>query len=372
MPVRAIYVLLALTTLGGCTATRSPSTAPAAGKAVPHFSRQAVAHNFGTPAGRRFLPEHAIDSEAVPIYSLGEHDSPDSPLPYYAIAPQTYLFFGNIAEVDENNRGWNGNAGFVVTDAGVVVIDALGSPRLGQRMLATIKSVTDKPVKYLIITHNHPDHAYGAIAFRNLPGVSILGHKGVLKYLDSDRIAHSVAYRRTFIEPDMRGFEAVTPDLLIDIPRYEKYTLQVGDNRFDIYNVGDQHSYGDLVVHQRNQDVLWVSDLVFNNRVTFMQDGHSKLALAGQEWLMRHFARVALMVPGHGSAQRAPFPMVRKTHDYISRLRNFMGQAIEAQVDLQDAVDRARFADWEAVNLYHLNQRPNANFIYREMEQELF
>jgi glyoxylase-like metal-dependent hydrolase (beta-lactamase superfamily II) len=337
-----------------------------------HYDRQEVAHRFGTTQNAQFLPKTAINSEAVPDYTLQEFDSADAVLPYYQLADNTYFFFGNIAEVDENNRGWNGNAGFVVTPEGVVVIDSLGTPKLGQRMIATIRSITDQPIKYLIITHNHPDHAYGAVAFSYLPGVTIIGHQDILKYLNSDRIEHSVAYRETFIASDMAGFKAIRPDILVDVPLYDKITIKLGKDAFDIYNVGAQHSYGDLIVHQRNENIVWVADLVFNNRVTFMADGNSKLAIAGQDWLLKNFAGVSLVVPGHGSAQTKPFPMVEKTRSYMARLRRVMAREIEAGVDLQDAVSKADFADWKAVRLYDLNQRANANFVYREMEEVVF
>jgi glyoxylase-like metal-dependent hydrolase (beta-lactamase superfamily II) len=82
-------------------------------------------------------------------------------------------------------------------------------------MIATIRTVTDKPIKYLILTHNHPNHAHGAIGFRRLGGVRVIGHEGALKYINSDRIQHSVAYRKTFIERDIAGFEPVRPDVLV-------------------------------------------------------------------------------------------------------------------------------------------------------------
>ena len=342
------------------------------GHGAEEFTLEEVAHAFGTKPGAKYLPEKAIDTEDVPEFAFTADVADSEPLPYYQLTDNTYFFYGNIAEVDQNNRGMNGNAGFVVTPEGVVVIDSLGTPKLARRMIATVRKVTDIPIRYLIVTHNHPDHAYGAIAFKRLEGVTTVGHIATIEYINSGRIEHSVAYRRTFIKSDMQGFETVKPDIMIDVPVYEKYELKLGDYSFDIYNVGAQHSYGDLIVHDRNQDAVWVSDLVFNNRVTFMEDGHSKLAVEGQEWLLKNFSGVKLMIPGHGSAQTAPFPMVTKTMNYVKRMRAYMAKAIDEGVELQDAVDANVFDDWKDVRLYELNQRPNSNFIYREMEKEVF
>ncbi len=330
------------------------------------------AHGFGTDPSRYYVPKKAIDTTEIPNIVLKATDRANAPLPYFKIAKDTYFFFGNIAEVDQYNRGWNGNAGFVVTSDGVVVIDSLGTPKLGKRMIATIRSVTDKPIKYLIITHNHPDHSYGASAFRQLGGVKVIAHAGTLDYIRSEKIDDSVAFRRTFIKQDMIGFVGVAPDIPISGKRFSSYRLKTGDKTFIIYNTGQHHSFGDLVIHQVDQQVVWISDLAFNQRTTYMGDGSSRQAIEAQDWLLARFGKAKLMIPGHGSAQTSPFPMVKRTQSYIKRLRATMRRAVIDGLDLLSAVDRADFADWRSTRLYKLNQRANANFVYREVELEEF
>lgn len=333
---------------------------------------QRPAPEQGTAPDFSSTPETAIDTDELPNVVIDADAADNEPLPYYQIAADTYMIYANAAVVDEHNRGFTGNAGFVVTPAGVVVIDSLGTPKLGRRLIATIRSVTQTPITHLILTHNHPDHAFGAPAFRHLDKVVILAHQGALDYLNSDTFDASVTYRRKLLGADMDGFEAVRPDRLIGGERFTRYSLTVGGRRFDIYNVGQHHSHGDLVVHQVDAHILWISDLAFNNRVTYMADGHSKQILEGEDWLLDNFPKARLMVPGHGSAQTPPFPMVRKTRSYVSRLREQMRQAIEDGVGLNQAVAEADFPEWKDERLYDQNQRPNAHFVYLEMEQEAF
>lgn len=325
-----------------------------------------------SPAQAELPSRQAVDTSALPDTVISAKDADTKTLPYYRIAADTYFLYGNIAEVDDKNRGFNGNAGFVVTKDGVVVIDSLGTPRLGKRLIATVRQVTKQPIKYLILTHNHPDHSYGAIAFKSLPGIKIIGHEGTLQYLNSDNLAGSVAFRRSIIGPDMKGFKGVTPDILVGGKRFDKYTFSLGGKTFDVYNTGQHHSFGDLVVHQVEDKNLWISDLAFNNRSTFMGDGHSGEILEAMDWMRTSFADIRLMIPGHGSAQTAPFPMVKKTYSYVKRLREKMRAAIKSGQDLATAVKASDFADWHDAPLYHENHKKNANFVYLEMEQELF
>jgi glyoxylase-like metal-dependent hydrolase (beta-lactamase superfamily II) len=319
-----------------------------------------------------FLPSSAIDTTQIPRIVLQPDARDDAPLPCYRIGRATYLLFGNIAQVDEQNRGWNGNAGFIVTGEGVIVIDALGTPKLGRRLLATIATVTDQPVRYVIITHNHPDHAYGAAALQQADNVTVIAHAGMLDYVNSRTLQRSVDYRRDILEDDMRGFEPVEADVLVEAERFDKRRIQLGDQVLDIYNAGSHHSYGDLVVYQVNDGILWISDLAFNQRTTYMGDGDSGQVLEAQAWLMQQFDDAVLMVPGHGSPQTRPFPMVERTRDYVERMRETMRAAVDNGVPLLDAIEETEFEDWKDTRLYESNQRANADFVYREMEQAFF
>jgi glyoxylase-like metal-dependent hydrolase (beta-lactamase superfamily II) len=366
LPGQTLLLLLAAVTL---TAPASP-----AGQAdSPEMAKQA----YGEPACAAavedaFLPANAIDTTQIPDVAL-QSDAPEArPLPCYRIGKATYLLFGNIAQVDERNRGWNGNAGFIVTGDGVIVIDTLGTPKLGRRLLATIATVTDQPVRYVIVTHNHPDHAYGAAPFQQLDGVTVIAHAGMLDYADSDTLQRSVDYRRNILGDDMQGFAPVEADVLVSGERFGKQRIRLGDQLVDIYNTGSHHSYGDLVVHQVNDGILWISDLAFNQRTTYMGDGHSGRILEAQAWLLQNFDDVALMVPGHGSPQTGPFPMVETTRSYVERMRETMRDAVENGVSLLDATQQTDFDDWKDTRLYEENQRANAGFVYREMEQEFF
>lgn len=334
------------------------------------FTREEVKHAFGTKPNTVFHPKTAINTDVPPSIAIKAGD--ESALHYYRVADNTYLFYGNIAEVDENNRGYNGNAGFVVTDDSVVVIDSLGTPALGLRMIKTIQSVTDKPIKYLIVTHNHPDHAYGAIAFKELGNVEIIGHQGTMDYIQSGRIEHSVNYRKTFIEADMKGFSPVVPSTLVNVNIFTPLRITTGGKTFAIYNTGSHHSYGDLIVQQVEDKIVWISDLAFNNRVTYMADGSSEKAINAQQWLLDNFGDSKLMIPGHGSAQTAPFPMVKQTQDYIKDLRQKVTEAINNDWELQETIDNTQFEQWKQTNLYELNQKKNVDFVYRELEDALF
>ena len=318
------------------------------------------------------LPNKAIDVSKIPDMEL-DAKAPDSrPLPVYKLAPNTYFLFGNISTLNENNRGFNANAGFIVTTDGVIVIDALGTPKLGKRLIRTIHCITKKPIKFLIVTHNHPDHAYGAAAFLDLKGIQIIAHPGTVDYNHSATLETSVEYRKTLLPKDMIGFKPLTAKRYLQVDAFEKQRIELGDQVIDIYNTGRHHSYGDLIVHQVDQKLLWISDLAFNQRTTYMGDGHSTQLLKAQDWLLKTFKDIKIMIPGHGSAQTQPFPMVTNTNNYVMRLRKAMHDAVENGLSLLDAVEGVVFDDWQNVRLYEENHRANVNFVYREMEKAYF
>lgn len=318
------------------------------------------------------MPAKGVDVNNIPDMKI-DPEAPDSrALPVYQLTKNTYFLFGNISTLNENNRGFNGNAGFIVTGDGVIVIDTLGTPRLGHRLISTINCITSEPIKVLIVTHNHPDHAYGAAPFMEIKNIQIIAHVGTVDYNHSETLQTSVDYRREMLPDDMAGFKPLTTENYLKVKPFAKKRIQLGSETIDIYNTGRHHSYGDLVVHQVEQQVMWISDLAFNQRTTYMGDGHSDQILKAHDWLNDNFKDVQIMVPGHGSAQTKPFPMVAKTREYVTRMRTAMHRAVEEGVGMLDAVQNVEFKDWKDVPLYEENQRANANFVYREMEQAFF
>ena len=124
----------------------------------------------------------------------------DSTLKATPVTDRVWFVQGAAALGSTANRNFISNAGFVVTDDGVVVIDALGSPTLANELLAEIRRVTPQPVRYVIVTHYHADHIYGLQVFKAV-GAKIIAHGEGREYLNSDTAQKRLEASRSWCPP---------------------------------------------------------------------------------------------------------------------------------------------------------------------------
>ena len=131
------------------------------------------------------MRELALAALMLAAVAGSAHDYPSikSQVVPIQVAPRVYYVQGGAGLASAANEGYNSNAGFVVTADGVVAIDALGTPALGNAFLAAIRKVTAQPVRRVILTHYHADHFYGVGPFKDA-GAEVWAHRAALEYLD--------------------------------------------------------------------------------------------------------------------------------------------------------------------------------------------
>lgn len=262
------------------------------------------------------------------------------------------------------NQNFISNAGFVVTPAGVVVIDALGSPALAERLLAEIRKITPLPVTHVILTHYHADHIYGLQTFK-AQGARIIAQRAGQEYLNSDTARLRLEASKHDLAPWINDkTQLVSADQWIDGPT----ELTVGGTRLLLQPAGPSHTPEDLVVYLPKEKVLFAGDLVFRNRIPFVGQANSGHWIESLQTLLKFDATV--IVPGHGPYSTEARKDTELTRDYLVYLRATMGQAAKNMDPFDAAYAAADWSRFEDLPLFHEANRMNAYNTYLLMESE--
>jgi glyoxylase-like metal-dependent hydrolase (beta-lactamase superfamily II) len=280
------------------------------------------------------------------------------------VSAHVYYVEGDTGLASQENQGFNANAGFVVTNAGVIVFDALGTPALGQKLIEVIRSVTTQPIKRVIISHFHADHIYGLQAFKDI-GAEVWGHRFGKDYLATEAPAARLAERRQSLAPWVNDTTHVVPaDTWLD----DETRFTLGGLTFHVYHVGPAHTPEDVAMLVEEDGVLFAGDLMFAGRIPFVGDADSRTWLTALEKIAGYQPKV--IIGGHGPASRHAAADLTLTREYLLYLRQVMGEAVENFVPFAEAYDKADWSRFSHLPAFDAANRRNAYNTYLLMERE--
>lgn len=286
----------------------------------------------------------------------------ESRLELVEVVENVYAIVGPLGNRSPENLGNNATFGFVVTSEGIVVIDPGGTYLGAKKIHGVIKTVSDKPVKYVINTGGQDHRWLGNDYFKKL-GATVLASQEAVN--DQKSRFKDILFRLSNTAGDeaLKGTEEAYADVV-----YEKdYSLQVGDTKFEIHHPGGAHSPGDSFVWLPQQSVIFTGDVVYLERLlSVMAFSNSKTWLAAFERIESYNPQH--IVPGHGK----PSTMMqakRDTYGYLTMLRDKVNKFMDDGGVIQDVskIDQSKYS--YLVNFDLLKGR-NIQQVYQEMEWE--
>jgi glyoxylase-like metal-dependent hydrolase (beta-lactamase superfamily II) len=277
-------------------------------------------------------------------------------------APDVYAFIGDTGMRSYENEGMNANTGFIVTKAGVVVIDSGSSYLVAKAMHDAIKKITTQPVKYVINTGGQDHRWLGNRYFKEI-GAQIIASRNALADMKERGVSQLVALKSELREK-FDGTQIVYPERLFD----HKDILKLNGEEIQLLFFQGGHTPGDAVVWLPKSRTLFSGDHIYVDRLLgVLPFSNSK------NWLVS-FAEIEklqprVIIPGHGKICDLA-KAKHDTKDYLTLLRNHMRKANNAGSDMQKAIDTLDQSAFRNLENYKLLKGGNASRVYLEMESE--
>jgi quinoprotein relay system zinc metallohydrolase 2 len=287
-------------------------------------------------------------------------DAKASPFRIQQIADGDYVHFGEVALTTPENAGDIANLGIIIGVDAVAVVDTGGSVSVGQRLVAAVRGLTTKPIRYVINTHDHPDHLFGNAAMP--AGATFVGHHNLPTELRRRGTYYLHSYREQLGVREIETVRIIAPTLLVQT----ETKLDLGGRTLRLIAWSPAaHTDCDLTVLDEATGVLFAGDLVFLQHIPVV-DGSVTGWLSVIERLEKLPARV--VVPGHGR-EIAPWPQaLDDERRYLTVLQQDTRQEIAKGTPLQRAVRNIANSERDRWQLFDDYNQRNATTAFSELE----
>ena len=231
------------------------------------------------------------------------------------------------------------NTGVIVGDDGVMVVDAQATPAMADDVIARVTKVTDKPVKYVLLTHFHAVRTLGASAFKGVDILASDGTRGLIAERGKEDMDSEIArFPRLF-----RGAETIPGLTWPTITFPDQTSVWLGRREVRIMHIGRGHTAGDVIAIVPDAGVVFSGDLVEYKSACYCGDAHFTDWLATLDHLAELQANA--LVPGRGTAL-ATTEMVKEgielTSDFIATLYSSVQESVAKGRSLKEAFDFVR------------------------------
>ena len=285
-----------------------------------------------------------------------------TPLPVREIAPGVYAHQAPVTAMNAASGGDIANLGFIVGDEAVAVIDTGGARIIGERLKKAIEAVTQKPVRYVINTHEHPDHIFGNAAFA-APGVTFVGHMNLPRAMAERGPAYLATWRRVMTPALVDGIKLVPPTLLVSPGKDVR--LDLGHRLIDLRAWPPMHTDCDVTIFDEKTATLFTGDLVFLQHVPVVD-----ASVLGWMRAMPALAKIPAkrVVPGHGTVDVDWPQALAAEKTYFTKLTQDLRGFIARGADINQAAKEAGQSEASKWQLFGIYNPRNATAGYAELE----
>jgi quinoprotein relay system zinc metallohydrolase 2 len=277
------------------------------------------------------------------------------------IAPGVFVHSGQTALMTRENDGATANIGFIIGEDAVAVIDTGGSVREAKQLLEAIRARTDRPIRYVINTHGHPDHAFGNAAFIR-DGTVFVGHRNLPRALTSRGHFYLDAFRRIMGDQLIDEVSMIAPTLLVN----DTTKLDLGSRTLILRAWPAAHSDSDLSVLDEHTKTLFAGDLVFLSHIPVL-DG----SLRGWLGVIDELGTLPAqrVVPGHGPVSEWPAALIEERR-YLEALSSDVRALVRRGAPITVAAATAAASERSRWQLFDDYNARNATAAFSEIEWE--